>query len=243
MPLRPFRQHLPKLDQPAQLGPHSLHRHVERRRLQPAWIVHQRERLPTPFHQFMQVHEASLRPLTGRYQERQFGLLDRRLRQSGVAGETLPPLVLLQPSLEQARCHVLAVVDLVCLGMAIDKHLHPPVEVSPVVIHNRAGNARSQHGILQAYVHGLLGRVGHRLQGNQLHVPMAQRLAHGKLAQPSAKNDQTLALADLDRMVDHPDPVLGHDLGAEQGRQADSQEPQSAGRPIGGGFVDRADGP
>ena len=98
-----------------------------------------------------------------------------------------------------------------------------------MVIHNRAGNARSRHGILQAYVHGLLGRVGHRLQDNQLYVLMAQRLAHGKLAQPSAKNDQTLALADLDRMVDHPDPVLGHDLGAEQGRQADSQEPQSAG--------------
>src|SRR5208282_2967937 len=33
------------------------------------------------------------------------------------------------------------------------------------------------------------------------------------------------------------DPVLGDDLGAEQGRQADPQEPQSAGRPIGGGFV------
>jgi len=132
---------------------------------------------------------------------------------------------------------MLDVVDLVCLGMAIDKHLRPPVEVGPVVIHNRAGNARSRHGILQAHVHGLLGRVGHRLQGNQFHVLMAQRLAHGKLAQPNAKNDQTFALADLDRMVDHPDPVLGDDLGTEQGRQADPQEPQSAGRPIGGGFV------
>ena len=40
---------LPKLDQPAQLGPHSLQRHVERRRLQPAWIVHQRERLRPHF--------------------------------------------------------------------------------------------------------------------------------------------------------------------------------------------------
>ena len=97
-----------------------------------------------------------------------------------------------------------------------------------MVIHDCAGNARLARGILQAHVHGLLGRVGHRFQGNQLHVLMAQRLADRKIAEPNAEDDQTFALADLDGMVDHPDPVAGDDFGAQQGSQADPQQPEAA---------------
>jgi len=38
-------------------------------------------------------------------------------------------------------------------------------------------------------------------------------------------------------MVDHPDPILGDDLGAQQGRQPDPQEPEPASRPIGRSFL------
>ena len=106
-----------------------------------------------------------------------------------------------------------------------------------MIIEDRAGNAGPVHGLLQAHGHRLLGRAGHRHQGDRLHVLMAQRPAHGKLAEPNAQDDQTLALPDLDRVVDHPDPVVGDDLGTEQSRQPDPQQPQPPGRPIGSGFV------
>ena len=92
-----------------------------------------------------------------------------------------------------------------------------------MIVEDRARNAGLGHGVLQARGHGLLGRTRHRHQGNRLHVLMAQRPALGEVAQPYAQDDQAFALPDLDRVVNHPDPVVGHILGAEQGRQPDPQ--------------------
>ena len=86
---------------------------------------------------------------------------------------------------------------------------------------DHAGDAGPDHGVFQAHGDGLLGRILHRLQGDQFHVLVAQGPTHRQIAQADAEDDQAFGLADLDRVVDHPDPIGGDRLGAQEGRQAE----------------------
>ena len=93
---------------------------------------------------------------------------------------------------------MLDVIDLARLGMSFAKDLNPSMEVGTMIIDDRSRNAGLGHGVLQAYGHGLLGRTRHRHQRDRLHVLMAKRPAHGKVAKPYAQDEQAFALADLD---------------------------------------------
>jgi hypothetical protein len=110
---------------------------------------------------------------------------------------------------------MLDVVHLRRLGVAFTKDLHSPVKVHAVIVHDHAGDAGLANGVFQTHGDSVPGRTPHRLQGNQFHVLVAQSPTHGQIAQADAEDDQTLGLADLDRVVDHPDPINGDRFDAQ----------------------------
>ena len=77
--------------------------------------------------------------------------------------------------------------------------------------------------------------IGTKAIGSRSRWPSARPSGSSLSRMP--QDDQALARPDLDRVVDHPGPIVGDDLGPGQGRQPQPQQPEPTGGPMRGQVV------
>ncbi len=117
--------------------------------------------------------------------------------------------------------------------MALLEDLHTSVEVNTVVVDDRARNAGAGRRVLQTLSDVLSGGRLHWHQIDQGHILGTQATCgHRQVDQPDPQDRQNLHFADLDRMVDQPDPIRSWVFALVQSRQAKPKQPHAARGPV-----------
>ena len=188
----------------------------------------------TPADELLPIHEAGLAATAGGDQKVPFRLRHLKLALSPLATVLRETGIGLQTPLEQAGGLVFQIVPRARSGMVLSKPRDPADQFRAVIAEDGRGHARLGGRPLQGLVNvrgvGPLGRhEGHRLQVRQL-----QRAVHRQTARPNSQDQQHLLWADLDRVIEEPDPVRRPFLRTTQWVATQPQQPGPSGGPIRG---------
>ena len=122
--------------------------------------------------------------------------------------------------------------DFHSLGMTFLEQHDTTVHVAAVIVNDDPRSPCTLCGVLQSHVHRLLGRTLHRHHRHGHNIHKGQGASPGIVAEPNSEDHKALAAADLDGMVNEPDPVVRCIKGTSQGGQANPHHPEPDRRPV-----------
>ena len=164
----------------------------------------------SPAHQDFQIHVAGFGALIRWGEKGERGLLNLRFVVRGLLRELLPGLVVLQCVLEQCRALMFDVIDRAGLPMLVTKPLDAGFQVRALIAKDLSRQAGLVNGFLQLLKHDLTVGAFHRKQGDRFDILMAEhQIGARQVTQAHTQNEQALLYADLNGMVQDPDPVAG----------------------------------
>jgi len=145
-----------------------------------------------------------------------------------------PHQIRLEFTLQKAGGEMLDIIDVVGLGMLLDKRPYARLHIAARIGNNLSRNARFFNGFLQLLVDDLsVGLLNHN-QRNRLHVGMSEDVVFpGSVPRRKTQPQHTQAFhrTGLDRKVHDPNPIIGDLLGPGELVIAHPQQPKTMAAP------------